>query len=109
MSMNRNSHRLESIAQVCRALGDMTRLTVVYELLKHGERNVGQLAARLDESQPNISKHLKRLRRAGILTRRKDGLQVFYRLADRRMGQLWRILRGPAAKNGRAKRTHTAV
>jgi len=109
MPTRQTSHSLERIAEVCRALGDLTRLAVVHELLKHGEKNVGELAARLNESQPNISKHLKRLRRVGLLSRRKDGLQVFYRLADPRIGQLWQVLKGSIPKNSQTKRTHAAV
>lgn len=109
MLTNHRSNGFESIAQTCRALGDKTRLAVVYELLGREERNVGELATRLGESQPNISKHLKRLRRAGLLARRKDGLQVYYRLTDPRIARLWQLLDGPMPKPRKKRRSQTAV
>ena len=94
MQTRKSSNGIEQIAETFRLLGDLTRLSVLYELLEGGEKSVGRLAAQVDESQPNVSKHLKRLSRAGLVTRRKAGLQVYYRLADNRFGRLWRLFDG---------------
>ena len=100
MPTRKPSNGIEQIAETFRLLGDLTRLNVLYELLDGGEKSVGRLAAQVDESQPNVSKHLKRLSRAGLVTRRKAGLQVYYRLADNRFGRIWRMFDGPLPSHG---------
>jgi ArsR family transcriptional regulator len=47
-----------------------------------GEKNVGQLVTETGRTQTNVSKHLKQMTRARILARRKEGLQVHYRVSD---------------------------
>jgi DNA-binding transcriptional ArsR family regulator len=47
-----------------------------------GERNVGQVVAETGRGQANVSKHLRMLADAGLIRRRKAGLQVYYAIAD---------------------------
>ncbi len=47
-----------------------------------GERSVAQVVEETGRNQANVSKHLKMLAEAGLVARRKEGLQVFYRLDD---------------------------
>ncbi len=47
-----------------------------------GERNVSQVVEETGRNQANVSKHLKMLAEAGLVGRRKEGLQVFYRIDD---------------------------
>ncbi len=68
-------------AAVARALGDPKRLCVL-ESLAAGELSVGELALRVSCQVPNMSQHLAVLRAAGLVTARRDGNTVFYRLAD---------------------------
>ena len=72
------------IAQRFRAMGEPMRLRLLM-LLQQGERSVGDLVEQLNTSQANISKHLNLLTASGLLARRKDGLKVFYRIADPRI------------------------
>jgi ArsR family transcriptional regulator len=74
--------RVEQMAEKFRMLADVSRLTILVFLIKGGEKNVGEVAAATDRTTANASKHLKLLSDEGILARRKDGLQVFYRLGD---------------------------
>jgi ArsR family transcriptional regulator len=50
--------------------------------LRDGEATIGELSEALDASQQNVSKHLAVLADAGILGRRKDGTDVYYRIGD---------------------------
>ena len=50
--------------------------------LCHGEKNVGQLLADVQTTQPNMSQHLNLLYRAGVVCKRRDGVQIFYAIAD---------------------------
>lgn len=75
------SELAEIIAQRFRVIGDPTRIRLL-DLLRGGERSVGQLADALQSSQQNVSKHLGVLHQAGIVSRRKDGTSVRYAIAD---------------------------
>jgi DNA-binding transcriptional ArsR family regulator len=64
---------------VLRAVGDETRLRIL-RLLFSEPLNVNQVAERLKISQPNVSKHLRVLRKAGLLERKVQGKQRIYRV-----------------------------
>jgi ArsR family transcriptional regulator len=66
-----------------RAFSDRTRLRILH-LLRRGELCVCDLVAVLDVPQPKASRHLAYLRRAGLVTARKEGLWMHYRLAPAR-------------------------
>lgn len=63
-------------------MADPTRLAVIHRLMTGGEQNVGAIVEATGHDHPKVSKHLRVLREAGLVGRRKDGLQVFYRLSD---------------------------
>jgi len=73
---------LEAIAQRLRILGQPVRIRIVEHLAVHGETTVQTLADQLAIGQQHTSWHLGLLRRAGILTRRRDGRRVWYSLTD---------------------------
>jgi DNA-binding transcriptional ArsR family regulator len=64
--------------EVFRALSDPTR-RAVFERLAHGEASVSELTARFDVSQPAISQHLAVLRRAKLVSERREGRHAYYR------------------------------
>lgn len=68
-------------AQVAKALGHGHRLEIL-ELLAQGERSVEALAERAGLSIANASQHLRLMRQAGLLTSRRDGKHILYRLSD---------------------------
>jgi DNA-binding transcriptional ArsR family regulator len=63
------------------ALGDPNRRAIV-ELLGAGDRSVRELADRLPISRPAVSRHLRLLKEAGLVTDRPDGTRRLYRLHD---------------------------
>lgn len=65
------------------ALGDATRLELLTRL-RGGERTVGELVEALRCPQPKVSRHLKVLKEAGLVTDRRDGRHVTYALTGRR-------------------------
>jgi len=73
---------LEMIAARFRVLGETSRLKLI-QALQSGEKNVSELMRDSRLNQANVSRHLQTLTEAGILSRRKDGLKVFYGIADR--------------------------
>lgn len=68
-------------AELLRVLGNPQRLLILCHLVE-GEVGVGALRGRLDLSQSALSQHLAVLREAGVVEARRDGLQVFYSLAE---------------------------
>lgn len=62
--------------------GDSTRLRILNYLLE-GEKCVGEISLALSISQSAISHQLKTLRSSNIVTSRKNGQQVYYKIADR--------------------------
>ncbi|MBZ0292891.1 MAG: metalloregulator ArsR/SmtB family transcription factor [Anaerolineae bacterium] len=62
-----------------KALADESRLTLL-RLLNQGEQTVGDLAAKVELTEPTVSHHLSRLRGAGLLTLRMAGNQRYYRI-----------------------------
>lgn len=79
--MKLDSVQLERVAALFRAFAEATRLAILQEL-KSGEAGVSEIVDRLTTSQANVSKQLKLLHDAGIVSRRKQGTQVLYRIAD---------------------------
>ena len=81
MSGGLTPDELDHVAQRFRALADPTRLSVL-NLLMGGESTVTDLVERSGLGQANVSKHLKTLFELGFVTRRKEGLWVWYAIAD---------------------------
>jgi ArsR family transcriptional regulator len=82
---------LELVADRFKVLAEPARL----ELLNHlrsGEMTVSDLVDESGLAQANVSKHLRLLHSAGFVKRRKDGLFVYYALADRGVFQLCDIM-----------------
>jgi rhodanese-related sulfurtransferase/DNA-binding MarR family transcriptional regulator len=80
-SLGPKQHVFENLAGIAQALGHAHRL----ELLEHlgqGERSVEHLAERTGLTLANASRHLQRLRRAGLVVGRREGKRVYYRLAE---------------------------
>lgn len=72
---------MEALLSGLRAAGEPTRLRLL-ALCAHGELSVSELTQILGQSQPRVSRHLKLLVEAGLLTRFREGSLVFYRIAE---------------------------
>jgi len=65
------------LKNMAKALADLARLTIVYYLVQHEENTVTALAELLVLSQPLVSWHLRKLRRANLISTRRVGRQVY--------------------------------
>ena len=72
---------LEMIANRFRLLSDPMRLKILHTLGTE-EMNVGEVVAATKAGQANVSKHLSAMLEAGIVSRRKEGLNAIYRVSD---------------------------
>ena len=86
-----NESERQRFAAVGKALADPKRLCVL-ESLAAGELSVGDLSVRVACRVPNMSQHLAVLRSAGLVSTRRDGNTVFYRLADERVLEAYRLI-----------------
>jgi ArsR family transcriptional regulator len=78
---------LDIIAARFRVLSEPVRLKILHTLGKD-EMSVGELVDVIGGSQANVSKHLGILLEAGLVARRRDGVTIFYRVADETIFEL---------------------
>jgi ArsR family transcriptional regulator len=81
----------ESVAELFALLSTPVRLKIIGALC-NGEKNVSQLLSEIDTTQPNMSQHLATLYRAGVLGKRRDSTQIYYRLQSERVATLCRAV-----------------
>ncbi|MEY3937762.1 MAG: Biofilm growth-associated repressor [Pseudomonadota bacterium] len=79
----------EKAADLFRVMSAPMRLRIISALC-NGEKNVGELLAEIDTTQPNMSQHLNTLYQAGVLGKRREGVQIYYRISNDRVVTLCR-------------------
>jgi rhodanese-related sulfurtransferase len=92
----RKAELFDGFAQVGKALGSPKRLELL-DLLAQGERSVEVLAGRAGLGLTTASNHLQILRQAGLVSTRKAGTKVYYRLSGADVAALWAHLRDVAS------------
>lgn len=88
---NLSNEALEMIAMRFKVLAEPLRLRVLHAL-QDGEKSVTELTESVGASQPNVSKHLKILQDAGILSRQPKGNTVYYSIADESIFELCEVV-----------------
>ena len=81
----------ESAAELFAVLATPVRLKIISAVCQQ-EKNVSELLALIDTTQPNMSQHLATLYRSGVLAKRREGTQIYYRLQSERVAQLCRAV-----------------
>lgn len=94
---------MEIVAARFKALAEPARLQIL-DALRDGESTVSDLVERTGLGQPNLSKHLRLLHSLGFVSRRKEGLFVYYGLADQSVFQLCDIMCSRVAAETVARR-----
>src|ERR1700738_801528 len=89
----------DGLAEVAKALASGRRSEIV-DLLAQGERSVEEISDEIGQTVADTSHHLRAMARAGLLTTRRDGTRIFYRLASERVAELWAALRDVAGEHG---------
>ena len=90
-SFSETDQVFESAAEIFRVMSAPMRLKIISSLC-HGEKNVGELLEEINTTQPNMSQHLNTLYKAGVLGKRRDGVQIFYRIVNDRVVSLCRAV-----------------
>ena len=81
----------DKAADLFAVLSTPIRLRIISALCQ-GEKNVGQLLENIGVAQPNMSQHLNILFRSGVLGKRRQGAQMFYRIADETAAKVCRAV-----------------
>lgn len=81
----------DSVAELFGVLSTPIRLKIISAVC-HGEKNVSELLTEIQTTQPNMSQHLSVLYRRGVLTKRRDGTQIYYGLRSERVATLCRAV-----------------
>ncbi len=79
-------------ASICHTLANPKRLEII-DRLRNSELSVTELAGALEISQANLSQHLALMRQRGIVTTRREGLNVFYKLSNPKIIQACDLMR----------------
>lgn len=79
-------------ASVCQILANPTRLKIL-NALRDQEVSVAELARRIGRSMPNLSQHLAILRERGVVVTRREGVTIYYRLANPKILRAFDIMR----------------
>ncbi|MFA5912690.1 MAG: metalloregulator ArsR/SmtB family transcription factor [Burkholderiales bacterium] len=87
--MDERSHAIDAVASYFGVLSEPTRIRIMHSICEE-EKTVSQIVDEIGASQTNVSRHLGIMHRSGVLERRKDGNQVYYRTADPAMVDLCR-------------------
>ena len=96
------------IAERFKALAEPARLHIL-NCLRGGELTVTELVEETEFGQANVSKHLQLLHTLGFVSRRKEGLFVYYALADKSVFQLCDVMCGRLEAETKARRKLLAV
>lgn len=82
---------VEMAAELFCVLSSPMRLRIIISLCQ-AEKNVSELLSEINTTQPNMSQHLNTLYQSQILGKRRDGVQIYYRIIDRRVANLCRTV-----------------
>ncbi len=91
MDILSNPRLLTKVAERLAAMADQTRLRLLLRL-KCGTSNVTELTRDLKVRQASVSKHLAVLKQAGLVSAQRRGTQVFYRIQDKSVFEMCRIV-----------------
>ena len=92
MDKNMEEKIFEMHAGVCKSMASPTRLKIM-NLLREGEKSVEELKKQLELPKANLSQHLGILRQRGIISSRRAGLNIYYKVTNPKMIKACDILR----------------
>lgn len=90
--MEKNYNKYSDTAELLKVLAHPVRLCIVKGLLEKGECNVTYMQECLETPQSTISQHLQKLRMAGIIVGRRNGLEIYYQVSNKRVADLIKAL-----------------
>jgi len=106
--VNSNMEIFKLQSELCKCMSDPKRLCIIHEL-RESERSVNELAELLGMKQSNTSQHLAVLRKAGVITPRKEGSTVYYKLVNPKIAKACDLVREVIAEQLRSNQRLTSL
>jgi len=85
--LDKPDHVFDQAAELFRVMSAPMRLKII-SCLCDGEQNVSYLLEKIATTQPNMSQHLNTLFKAGVVAKRREGVQIHYRIANEQIVNL---------------------
>jgi DNA-binding transcriptional ArsR family regulator len=98
--LDKPDHVFDKAAELFRVMSAPMRLKII-SCLCEGEQNVSFLLEKIATTQPNMSQHLNTLYKAGVLAKRREGVQIHYRIANAQIVNLCRAVCGQVEDESR--------
>lgn len=93
-SLNMRGKSMQDALLMLNILAHPLRLSILCTIIESGEITAGDIVASEPQaSQSQISQYLRTMRESGILTARRDGLFVYYRLKDKKAAAIMKVLK----------------
>jgi len=90
--MNEDFNKYNETADMLKILAHPVRICIVKGLLSNGECNVSHMQNCLNAPQSTISQHLQKLRTAGIIEGRRNGVEIYYTVCNEKVASLMNVL-----------------
>lgn len=87
-----NKKLYEIHAEICKTLGNAKRIEIL-NVLQDGELSVSEIADILGISSANVSQHLAVMKQKGILTARREGINIYYKVSNPKVNQACALMR----------------
>jgi DNA-binding transcriptional ArsR family regulator/predicted small lipoprotein YifL len=91
--LDKPDHVFDKAAELFRVMSAPMRLKII-SCLCEGEQNVSYLLGKIETTQPNMSQHLNTLYKAGVLAKQREGVQIYYRIANEQIVNLCKAVCG---------------
>jgi ArsR family transcriptional regulator len=90
--IDKDFNKYNETAEMLKVLAHPVRICIVKGLLDNGECNVSHMQNCLNAPQSTISQHLQKLRTAGIIEGRRNGLEIYYSVCNEKVAQLIKVI-----------------
>jgi ArsR family transcriptional regulator len=90
--MENNFIKYNDVAEMLKTIAHPVRLCIIMGLLEKGECNVSHMQNCLATPQSTVSQHLQKLKAAGIIEGRRNGLEIYYHIRNDKIAALMKIL-----------------
>jgi ArsR family transcriptional regulator len=87
-----NLEQYNEAAELLKVLAHPVRLCIVKGLLEKGECNVTNMQSCMEAPQSTVSQHIQKLKSAGIIEGRRNGLEIYYKIKNEKMEELIKLL-----------------
>ena len=90
--MNNDYNKYNEMAELLKTIAHPVRICIIRGLLEKGECNVTYMQSCLGTPQSTVSQHIQKLKSAGIIEGRRNGLEIYYKVKHEKVAELIRLL-----------------